>query len=529
MRMVLRDKNHPSIILWSLGNESGYGANHAAMAGWIRDYDESRPLHYEGALQWNWYRDHAATDVICPMYPSVDEIIRWAKSGHGDRPLIMCEYAHAMGNSSGNLAEYWNAIRDHHGLQGGFIWDWIDQGLTRVDDSGREYFAYGGDFGDEPHDAKFCINGMIGPDRVPHPAMHEIKKLTQPVRIEARNLRRGRVRIYNDQDFVDLSWLRGRWELMVDGERVQRGAIRTPKLAPGAFADVELPIRRPALLHGQECHLTLRFETARALPWAPKGHPVAWEQLEMPWTSAAAKERGTKRPARAPLQVNAPLVVEQLDDCTTIRGDGFSAVVDATEGMVTSLCWRGHEMLSSAPRLSVWRAPTDNDGVKAWTAPPGRALRRWLDWRLDRITLETQGVSVRRRRDGRVSLALMHVARATGPPDEADRHVITHRQAWELEPGGLIRIRNTIQVGKALNDLPRIGITFGLTPGFETLEWFGRGPHESYWDRKSGAALGRHRGSVDDQHVPYVVPQENGNTRPTSTGSRWCATTRRAC
>ncbi len=205
MRMVARDRNHPSVIMWSLGNEAGCGANHGAMAGWIRQADPSRPIHYEGALEWNWYRDHALTDVICPMYPAIDDLVKWAKSGHGDRPLIMCEYSHAMGNSNGSLADYWQAIEAHHGLQGGFIWDWMDQGLRKTSAAGENYWAYGGDFGDEPNDKNFCINGLVWPDRQPHPAMWEWRKLAQPLRIEPVNLARGRFRAINKQDFSDLS------------------------------------------------------------------------------------------------------------------------------------------------------------------------------------------------------------------------------------------------------------------------------------------------------------------------------------
>ncbi|MBW2316848.1 MAG: beta-galactosidase, partial [Deltaproteobacteria bacterium] len=225
MRMVMRDKNHPSIVLWSLGNESGHGANHGAMAGWIRQYDPSRPLHYEGALQWNLYGTPPTTDVVCPMYPPIDEIVAFAKSDKSDRPLIMCEYSHAMGNSNGSLSDYWDAIEAHDALQGGFIWDWVDQGLAAVDESGREYWAYGGDFGDVPNDVNFCINGMIWPDRTPHPAMWEAKVLQQPVGVALRSAKAGRVRITNKRGFTDLSGLRGAWAMSVDGRVVKKGRL----------------------------------------------------------------------------------------------------------------------------------------------------------------------------------------------------------------------------------------------------------------------------------------------------------------
>jgi beta-galactosidase len=187
-RMVQRDKNHPCVIFWSLGNESGYGPHHDALAGWMRGADGSRPIHYEGAIsrhlgEGRWQQGHLATDVVCPMYPQVVDIIAYAEDKTNDRPLIMCEYAHAMGNSCGNLKEYWDAIKRYQGLQGGFIWDWVDQGLVKVDEQGREYWAYGGDFGDTINDVNFCINGLIFPDRTPHPALWEYKKLIQPIQI----------------------------------------------------------------------------------------------------------------------------------------------------------------------------------------------------------------------------------------------------------------------------------------------------------------------------------------------------------
>ncbi|MFP4054724.1 MAG: glycoside hydrolase family 2 TIM barrel-domain containing protein [Phycisphaerae bacterium] len=228
-RMVQRDRNHPSIIAWSMGNESGYGPNHAALAGWIREQDPTRPLHYEGAInRWwshrDWQGDWAelpvtnrlATDIHGGMYPAIDALER-AASGDDPRPIIPCEYAHAMGNSCGNLKEYWELFEKHDCMQGAFVWDWVDQGLLKTAPNGRLYWAYGGDFGDEPNDRNFCINGLIWPDRQPHPSLHELKKVTQPVGISAANLKRGEIEIRNKNSFTDLGWLSGRWSVLVDG------------------------------------------------------------------------------------------------------------------------------------------------------------------------------------------------------------------------------------------------------------------------------------------------------------------------
>ncbi|HKX45156.1 MAG TPA: glycoside hydrolase family 2 TIM barrel-domain containing protein, partial [Planctomycetota bacterium] len=242
VRMVLRDKNHPSIILWSLGNESGYGPPHDAMAGWIRHYDPTRPLHYEGALRFRLDAPGPATDVVCPMYSEIDALVAWAKQGRGERPLILCEYSHAMGNSCGGLADYWAAFRRHRGLQGGFVWDWKDQGLACVDEAGRPYWAYGGDFGDVPNDANFCCNGLCAPDGSPHPSLFECRKLFEPVRVTAGDLRRGRIVVHNDQDFTDLTWLEAIFEVSVDGRVTQRGRLPRLAIAPGAARAFTLPL-----------------------------------------------------------------------------------------------------------------------------------------------------------------------------------------------------------------------------------------------------------------------------------------------
>ncbi len=265
-RMVQRDKNHPSIILWSLGNESGYGAAHEALAGWIRRYDPSRPLHYEGAIMWDWGRDQTATDVLCPMYPEIADIVDWAANRRGERPLIMCEYSHAMGNSNGCLAEYWDAIESTPGLQGGFVWEFWDHGLRQTMPDGSSRYAYGGDFGDEPNDVNFCIDGLVWPDRTPKPAMWEHKALASPVAVDVVGRR---LRITNRQDFRDLSWLRARIEIAVDGDVRMRAALPLPAVAPGASATVALPKPLPAYAADEECVLTVVVTVGRSQPWAP--------------------------------------------------------------------------------------------------------------------------------------------------------------------------------------------------------------------------------------------------------------------
>ena len=511
-RMVLRDKNHPSVIMWSLGNESGYGNNHDALAGWIRGYDPSRPLHYEGAIRLGWRQRKwiagrgvpgvRVSDIVCPMYPAVDAIVEWAKHTRDPRPLIMCEYSHAMGNSNGNLREYWDAIESHHGLQGGFIWDWVDQGLRKVDEKGRSYWAYGGDFGDEPNDRNFCVNGLIWPDRTPHPAMNEFKKIAQPVAVNAKNLHGGVFELVNKHDFINLRWLKGTWEMTVDGQVVQKGKLPVLNLGPGERMEVSLPLKTPPMRQGRECFLNFCFVTAREMPWAPKGHEVAWEQFAMPYTSMARRTA----PSAAGM-----LRLEQTREEAIIHGGNFEIRIDKEAGRLCSVSVGDRELITAGPRLNVWRAATDNDGIKAWTGQAGKPLGRWLAAGLDNVALRTKKV-VAEKSGSFVIVTLEHVGSCA-----ASERAFLHTHVCTIAPSGEIFIENTVVADSALPSLPRIGVIMSLSAGLENLTWFGRGPHESYCDRKAGAKVGLYRSTVSDQYVPYILPQEHGN----KTDVRW--------
>ncbi|MGH8978999.1 MAG: glycoside hydrolase family 2 TIM barrel-domain containing protein, partial [Acidimicrobiia bacterium] len=328
-RMVQRDKNHPSIIMWSLGNESGYGAAHDALAAWIRRYDPSRPLHYEGAIFLDWKRRQSVTDVLCPMYPEIADIVQWAERRDAPAmPLIMCEYSHAMGNSNGCLADYWDAIERLDGLQGGFIWEFWDQGLRQTRPDGTKRYAYGGDFGDETRDVNFCIDGVVWPDRTPKPALFEHKYLASPVRIRASqgNLKRGVIRLRNAQHFADASWLRARYDIAIEGDIVQRGALRLPDLAPGATTTIEIAGLNPETGPGEEAFLTVYFETARDLPWAPSGFLVGWQQVALP----------TRRKKRA---------------AATSADDRVEVDFDTEHGLLSGIGLSGFSLLTAEPGL----------------------------------------------------------------------------------------------------------------------------------------------------------------------------------
>jgi len=520
LRMVERDKNHPSVIMWSLGNESGYGPNHDAMAGWMRRADPTRPIHYEGACGRGADSRHA-TDIICPMYPTVERIVEWASAEPADvpgfgpasregeyRPLIMCEYAHSMGNSTGNLKEYWDAIESTHGLQGGYIWDWVDQGLLKKDEKGVEYWAYGGDFGDEINDRNFCINGLIWPDRTPHPAMREYKKVIQPVGFKSKSLKQGKIEITNKHDFLNLKHLAGRWRLTADGEVLREGKLSKLNVEPDKSKVVTIGTGRPKLPPGAECFLEVALSLAKETAWAPEGHVVAWEQFKMPRKGSAPKKLGVKGMPELDLSRDVGRAV--------ITGEEFCLVFDEPLGILASFTHRARELISRGPELSVWRAPTDNDGIKAMPERRAGMLRQWLEVGLDSVRFEPGRVTVRR-----IAKSAVRISAETAAYGRGATEIFTHRHVYTVYGTGDVLVENSVAADRKLPDLPRVGVTMTVPGGLEELAWFGRGPHENYVDRNTGAAVGLHSGSVDAQYVPYIVPQENGN----KTDVRWATLT----
>jgi beta-galactosidase len=492
--MVERDKNHPSVILWSLGNESGYGPNHDVTAGVVRALDPSRPLHYEGAIsRWmgeNWQGGRNVTDIICPMYASLAEITEWATAESDDpRPLILCEYSHAMGNSNGSLSDYWAAFERYHGLQGGFIWEWLDHGIKKTDEHGRAYWAYGGDFGDTPNDANFVCDGLVWPDRTPHPAMYEFKHLIQPVKVEVAHPQRGTIQVTNKQDFAALDWLRGTWELSVDGVVVQRGELPPLDIAPGATQRVELPLE--AVAQAGERFLTVRFVQREATPWAPAGHEVAWDQAALPSEQAAT--------AVAP----AAVAVEQGDGRIVLRAGAVRAEFDRATGTLVAFGADGANGVRQGPLLNVWRAAVDNDGLKVWD-DPRKPLQRWRELGLPELKRELRGIRLVENGDG----VTVEVAHAASGRDNWDDFSHVHR--YTLLANGELLVENHVTLGEGISDIPRVGVNLVLAPELEQLEWFGRGPWDNYSDRKAGAVVARWQSTVAGQYVPYVMPQAHG-------------------
>jgi beta-galactosidase len=459
-RMVLRDRNHPSVIAWSLGNESGHGANHEAAAAWVRRVDPSRPLHYEGAIRWDWTSDQKISDLTCPMYPPLGDIVEHATSGLQRHPLIMCEYSHAMGNSNGTLADHWDAIESTPGLQGGFIWEWWDHGLVQTLPDGSTRWAYGGDFGDEPNDGNFCTDGLVWPDRTPKPALWEHRALAAPVAI-AFDPRADRLTVTNKGHFTDLTWLRGSWELAIAGTTVATGDIAPLAIAPGGSATIDLTGMPYNTREYADAWLTTRWSTAVERPWAPVGTEVC------------------------ALQVLIGPGPEPAGGVDVALGGGTTTIV-ADDGTLR------HPLLASPPALSLWRAPTDNDRI-------GGMAAAWAADGLDR--LERRLVSLDR--DGETSRIVDEVTTAAG-------QVIRHERVVHAAPEGGFGVQETVDIPAVITDLPRVGIVLETVPGLEALTWFGSGPHETYPDRKRGGLIAVHASTVTDQTVPYIRPQENG-------------------
>ncbi|MBN1310311.1 MAG: DUF4981 domain-containing protein [Anaerolineae bacterium] len=608
MRMVERAKNHPSVLVWSLGNESGYGPAHSKMADWIRDRDPTRLIHYHPA------GDLPGVDVLAPMYPTVDRIVAMARQPEEDRPIIMCEYAHAMGNSPGNLVEYWAVIEQYTRLQGGFIWDWVDQGFLQETEDGEEWFAYGGDFGDDPNDANFCINGLVWPDRRPQPAMWEVKKVLQPIHAAAVDLLAGKLNITNRYGFSDLSMLTCVWELAENGAIIQSGELPGLNIPAGQSATVTIPFRPPSLIAGAEYWLMVRFVLAEDTLWAERGHEVAWMQFQISF----------------PVPASRPILTEQLPDIRLVEtdaafelsGPAFELAFDKFKGNIAALHFQGHKMLAVGPKHHFWRAPTDNDD-NTWGDQ--KMAIRWRDAGLDCLKGQVQSVELSRcgphivqisvssvflpdcadsaqrsvrwdvltanicnflsvtydnmqmreicqelevdydtvpgagkedktrwlvqemgRRD-QIYKLLQLIARLLDRVSAAGLSrafastlsVYTELTEEELETvfrrpynarfdctttytilgDGNLFIDTHIMPAPDLPPLPRVGFQMGLPASFEGVSWYGRGPHETYADRKSGAAVGLYQGTIDEQYVPYIMPQENGN----KTDVRWAA------
>ncbi len=504
VRMVQRDKNHPCVIFWSLGNEAGGGSNFAAAAQAIRAIDSSRPIHYE--------RMNSVTDVDSVMYPSVEWLIGQGRS-NSPKPQFICEYAHAMGNSCGNLQEYWDAIETYPRLIGGCIWDWVDQGLrkytgrTLPDGSKEWFFAYGGDFGDNPNDNNFCINGVVPPDRAISAKLLEVAKVYQYVKfaLDQVSPESISVRVSNQYFFTNLEGYGLKWQLLEDGKAVAEGQSTLETLKPGQSLVVSLPIVKPELKPGTEYFMDVTLEQPTETLYAKAGHAVASEQFKLPYDVPAAPQADLD--AFAQNGRMPPLSVQDNSQAVTVKGGNFSASFSRKTGLLDSLRYGGVEVIynGEGPALNLYRAPLDNDG---WLR---RAVR---DGGLEHASYSVKSVSVDRDLPGLLRVTTVREGHLS------DGVSLEYTTVYAVFADGSIQVSNEIR-SKGLSQLPRLGVAFTMPQGFDKMTWLGRGPHENYVDRKRSADVGLYSSSVADLYENYVRPQENGSR----SDIRWAALT----
>lgn len=505
IRMVERDKNHPSIIIWSLGNEAGNGVNFEAAYDWIKRRDPSRPVQYEQA------HEAANTDIVVPMYARIPRIVEYAES-NPQRPLILCEYAHAMGNSVGNLQDYWDAIEAHRPLQGGFIWDWVDQGLYQPvpEDAAHRgdgrFFAYGGDFGDVPNSGNFCINGLIQPDRTPNPHLREVRKVYERIDVEPIDVATGRVRVHNKFAFTDVNAFSAAWTLFRNGQAVERGDLGRLDVPPGESRVVTLPLTEPGDVKG-EYVLRLSFALPEKTRWAPAGHVVAWEQFVLPWSvpdDAAAPwvddVLRTENPSR-----DKPSLTD-TDDAFVVTAGDVVITLDRATGSLSQYRVQGRDMLDRPLEPNFWKVPNDNQYRNEYE----QRLGVWREAADNRVL---NAMHAHRLDDGLVEIT----ADFTLPVANAG-----YRLTYTVDALGRLQVACDYQPGSGEAPLlPKFGMTAGVPARYHNLRWYGRGPHETYWDRKTGGELAIHDKGIEQFIHPYIRPQDNANR----TDVRWLSLT----
>ena len=500
-RLVIRDRDHPCVVIWSLGNEAGYGNVFYSMREAALAADpEHRPIHYADM--------NRTADMDSQTYPTIEWLKQYLagtairKGEHGEstseeqhghypdnKPFLMNEYAHAMGNSLGNFQDYWDIIEKSPALIGGFIWEWVDQTPYKTGADGKRFFAYGGDFGDEPNDGVFCAKGLVNAERVPHPQYWEAKKVQQYIKVFPEDISSGKFRIRNEYDFISLTNFAGEWVLEENGRPIRTGKLDSLNLSPSEERGVTIPWGNPIWRPGAEYFLTVRFRLPQTVSWAPAGHIVAWQQISIP----------------APPTIAANLKKSKV----AFHQDGTDLVADANEitmrldgqhGWLKSFRVRDKEILAAPMQPNFWRVATDNDN--GWKAP-----KIMEAWRNAGANAELQSLKAEATADGaRIVVKLKLPIGKT-----------TCQTTYLLRGDGTLHIELILKPDAHAPELPRVGMQFAIPSELDHLAWYGRGPQENYWDRKSGAAVGIYHSTVNEWITPYAHPQENA----TRTDVRW--------
>ena len=475
-RMYGRDKNHPSVIIWSLGNEAGDGVNFEKCYAWLKQMD-SRPVQYEQADN----KDH--TDIVCPMYSTIDEIENYALQSDVYRPLILCEYAHAMGNSVGNLRDYWNIIEKYPVLQGGFIWDWIDQGIQSVHEDGSSYFAYGGDL-EKPgtrNDNNFCINGLVSPDRQPNPHIHEVKKIYQYITV-GKGSDPSEYTIYNQFFFSNLD----KYEIIVshllNGKEISNETIEHLDIEPRSAKTIRIHL--PQIDEGdQYINFTFRLKEDDGI--LKKGHIVASEQFQI---------RSEKRNAKL-AHTTGTIYITDTKNGWIIQANERLFYFDKNKGVFTRMSLKDKDFIIEGPLPDFWRVPTDNDYGANMPVTHGV----WKEQGENAILKDVQADTV-------AGVVFINVHRRL---ENVFGDLLT---TYSINSEGSLLVENILYFDpnrKSVN-IPRVGTFFKINPEFDHVQWYGRGPHENYIDRRESAFMGIWNSSIGDLYYPYIRPQENG-------------------
>ncbi|MFW6123635.1 MAG: glycoside hydrolase family 2 TIM barrel-domain containing protein [Acidobacteriota bacterium] len=501
IKMVERDKNHPSVIIWSLGNEAGDGHNMLANYKWIKNRDNTRPVQYEReGHQTNVRERHS--DIYCPMYGPIDHLEKYAARSK-DRPLIMCEYSHAMGNSNGNLKDYWDVIEKHRILQGGFIWDWVDQGLVKKNENNEQFWAYGGDFGPPgvPSDGNFCINGLVNPDRSPHPALHEVKKVYQYAEFKPLDLNSGKISITNKFSFTPLSDFELEWSIESDGIEIDSGLFKNLDVPPLETKQVELVYALPSIKPGSEYFLNLNLKRKKECSLLPQGHITAQEQFKLP----IYKKRAPENP-----EDWSDIKLERKESEILILGKDFSFCFNLDSGVLSSINYLDKELIRKSLSPNFWRPPTDNDFGNGMPT-------RCQVWRETEKRRKVTDVHIQE-----LSKKAVRITFDSDIENQKEEVIAHHIMTYTVTGSGDIIIEVDFEkMDLALPELPRLGMNMHLPREFECIQWFGKGPFENYWDRKTAAGVGLYQGLVQDLYFAYIRPQENGNR----SDARWISLT----
>ena len=508
IRMVERDKNHPCVFMWSLGNEAGYGENFKRMKDAALEIDPTRQIHYEGDPKLE------ISDVFSSMYSTVNEleksgqfkkvkrffvIKRIKPKDYKDKPRILCEYAHAMGNSLGNFQEYMDVFERYDNCIGGFIWDFVDQGLRKISKDGKEFWAYGGDYGDKPNDGNFCCNGIVLPDRTPNPALYEVRKIYQNIKVYPVDLQKGLVKIHNKHNFLKRDFLNTKWEMTANGKLIQEGNLPKLTLEPGEKKEVKIPFEIPDLKSNTEYYLMIKFTSSEDASWAEKGHVVAWDQFKIPFEIPEPSMLDIKSMPTIDLDITIEYFI--------IKGNNFKINVNKKTGTIDSYNFNGNEYISTPLIPNFWRAPIDNDiNVLKYIPVYKKKVYRWKDVEKKRKLINISAEQL--------NPNLIRIYTHSKIPNGKTYHEIT----YNIHGTGEITIKNIFTPKK---DMIRFGMQMSIPKEFNLVTWYGRGPHENMFDRKTSAAVGIYSGIVEELIHNYVRPQENGNR----TDVRWAAFT----